>query len=170
MARASEKQRLKANRQRLRLLLTWAVLAGLLYIAGSKLHRRSFSWHWLLFIFDNILIWSIYFVLAKAAAPAFDRESGVLIDAGQDLRAPGIMEYLHDALYTALLAETFAAFWIWFWLLLAAMPAYMVSRLFLYLAQTRRVSRGTVGRDAKASRAEKRVRHGAPMRVIRRRP
>ncbi|KAF6003325.1 hypothetical protein F1559_003397 [Cyanidiococcus yangmingshanensis] len=135
MARSSEKQRLRANRQRLRLLFTWAVVAAVLYPLGSWFRRRSSNWHWFLFVSDNALVWSIYVVLAKAAAPEFDKATGTLVDAGQDLRATGVTEYLLDALYTALTAETLASFWGWFWLILMVIPAYMIAQLISYLAR-----------------------------------
>jgi hypothetical protein len=135
MARAAEKQRLKTNRKRLRLLLYWGLAGALLYSVANARRYRLVHWSWFLFAAENVCVWSLYGVLVRAAAPEFDKATGALVDAGLDLGAPGVLEYLNDTLYVLLLAESLASLSNWCWLLLVTIPGFLIYQLLGHLGR-----------------------------------
>jgi small-conductance mechanosensitive channel len=126
MANTSAKSRLRANTARLKLLRQVILGTNAIFaVVRGGVFYSSFSFAtgavWALFC---LLYTASYAWLAIAARPTYSQRN--LVDGGDDISAPGLNEYAHDAVYVTALAHLGFIFSRYSTLLLIAMPLYAI--------------------------------------------
>lgn len=106
MANSSAKKLRAANLRRLKLLAAAIAAANLVFFVLHVALRRGAvpritTALWLAFA---VIYAAAYAFLYVAARPTYDAHAN-LLSAGHDLAAPGLLEYTHDLIYLAVVAQ-----------------------------------------------------------------
>lgn len=127
MANSSAKKLIRANAARLRRLLLTILASHAAYLLVRVVLRRA--------TLDalHLVAWLVlagasaapFFLLWTAARPRYF-DDGTLVHGGEDIAAPGVLEYAHDLIYVAVAAQLGLLVSPWALLLLAVVPAYAV--------------------------------------------
>lgn len=126
MANSSAKKRVKANSARLTRLRLCIAAANAAYLFALFLRRanlRTFdlaAWAFLL-----VTTLAPFYLLWTAARPRYF-DDGQLLDGGEDISAPGVLEYAHDTIYVSLLTLVLLIITRWALLVFACVPVYAV--------------------------------------------
>lgn len=123
MARASAKNRLRQNKQRLRVLQLLLLGVNAAYLARLAIKRFP-PVDTVLVVLNNAVMYIAYATLSSAATPNYDVTSGELVDAGADLSSAGVLEYCNDLVYVCGATQLLASVSQWFWLLALVVPAF----------------------------------------------
>ncbi|KAA8498358.1 hypothetical protein FVE85_5943 [Porphyridium purpureum] len=135
MANASAKNRLRANRLRLRQLLILTCVVNVVYALGrcvSVSVRPAVvrlvapdRGAWLVWLITDGILLTPMALLALWTKPSYSSTPPHdLLDAGMDITdsANWLAEYMHDVIYVAALSLGVSAFWRYGWTLLTLLP------------------------------------------------
>ncbi|CDF32324.1 unnamed protein product [Chondrus crispus] len=127
MANSSAKKRVKSNSARLTRLRLLIVAANLIYIVVRLLLPRSAvtTFHLAAWFFLLLTTLAPFYLLWTAARPRYF-DDGQLCDGGEDISAPGVLEYAHDTIYISLLTLLALLLTKWALLIFAVLPTYAI--------------------------------------------
>lgn len=127
MANSGAKKVMRANQQRLKMLLLAIGIANVLFLVVRVfILRRAMTpfikvcWGVL-----GVLYGAPFYMLWIAARPQYG-DDGNLIHGGHDISKPGLMEYAHDVIYIALVTQVGLIFSRWFVFLFLIVPLYLL--------------------------------------------
>lgn len=125
MANSSAKKLLKSNRQRLTTLVQLLCASNLVFpVFRFLLLRRSLTpFHTISWVLLLLLSLAPMLFLWSVGRPAYAAD-GTLLDGGDDVSAPGVLEYAHDLIYLCVVTQTGLIFTRWAWLVMLVVPAY----------------------------------------------
>lgn len=125
MANSSAKKVIKANAARLNRLRITILLANIAYfLVRFVLLRSTFdSFYLTAWILLSVVTALAFYFLSNAARPRYF-DDGSLMDGGEDISSPGVLEYAHDLIYLAVLVQFGLLLTKWALLILAIVPIY----------------------------------------------
>lgn len=129
MANSATKKLVQANKKRLQLLKQVILATNVVFaVVRAGIFRSSFDK-------SSALVWAVfvtlyagpYLFLASAGRPTYS--NGALVDGGEDLSKPGVLEYAHDTVYVTALAQIGCIFTPYAVLLLSIIPLFLMFML-----------------------------------------
>lgn len=125
MANSSAKKLVKANSARLTRLRLIIVAANLFYIVLRLILRRSSieTFHVATWAFLLLTTLAPFYLLWTAARPRYF-DDGQLLDGGEDISRPGVLEYAHDTIYISLVTLVALTLTKWALAIFAILPIY----------------------------------------------
>ncbi|KAI0382897.1 DUF788-domain-containing protein [Hypomontagnella monticulosa] len=122
MAQKARKDRAKANAAALTNLHTGTLIVNTLFVLFNFLFKRRSM---LLYVILSIPSFICEYVLESSGRPKYDPSTKALQNAGEDLSAPGLTEYMFDVIWVTWASVVFVIlFGNWGWLLWTVVPAY----------------------------------------------
>ncbi|KAL2123369.1 hypothetical protein VTJ04DRAFT_3824 [Mycothermus thermophilus] len=125
MAQKARKDLAKSNTQALNNLHLYSLLVNAFFLLWHFLFRPRSLTLWLVLSLPSFICQAI---LEKTGRPRYDKETGALKSAGEDLSAAGLTEYMWDVVWVTWGAAVLAALFgngAWFlWLLIPAFGGY----------------------------------------------
>ncbi|KAI1393545.1 uncharacterized protein F4822DRAFT_16159 [Hypoxylon trugodes] len=122
MAQKARKDRAKANAVALTNLHMGTLIINVLFVLFHFLFRKRSI---LVYVILSIPSFVCEYVLESSGRPKYDPSTKSLQNAGEDLSAPGLTEYMFDVIWVTWASVVFAIlFGNWGWLLWAVVPAY----------------------------------------------
>ncbi|KAI1378336.1 DUF788-domain-containing protein [Hypoxylon crocopeplum] len=145
MAQKARKDRAKANATTLTNLHTGTLIVNSLFVLFHfLLKKRSI----LLYVILSIPSFICEYVLESSGRPKYDASTKALQNAGEDLSAPGLTEYMFDVIWVTWASVVLVIFMgNWGWLLWAVVPAYGAFKGYSLLG----AARGMAGMQAQQS-------------------
>lgn len=126
MANSSAKKLHKANRRRLTLLAAAILIPSLAYILRwFLLSAPASSFHKVVFAVLTVIHAVLFALIWLSAKPSYSND-GALIDAGHDISAPGMLEYVHDIIYLTVFIQLLLLFTRWALLLYMTVPIFAI--------------------------------------------
>uniref|UniRef100_A0A0D9VJ91 Transmembrane protein 208 n=1 Tax=Leersia perrieri TaxID=77586 RepID=A0A0D9VJ91_9ORYZ len=125
MAKQGVKKTRDANKKQMELLLRLILAANVIYIiVRLAVMHSSFTWkHWIGLAVTSAAYFLPYKQLANMSEPEYS-DNGELINAGYDLNAGGMSEYLQDVIYITLFVQLTSIISDKFWWTYIVIPAY----------------------------------------------
>ncbi|KAI1815304.1 hypothetical protein GGS20DRAFT_584666 [Poronia punctata] len=135
MAQKARKERAKANATALMNLHIGTLVVNVLFFLSNILFkRRSLT----AYIILSIPAFVCEAVLESTGRPKFDPSTKALKNAGEDLSAPGLTDYMFDVIWVTWASVILVIlFGNWAWLLWSAVPVYGLVKGFSLLGATR---------------------------------
>ncbi|KAI2612093.1 uncharacterized protein GGS25DRAFT_517790 [Hypoxylon fragiforme] len=122
MAQKARKDRAKANAAALTNLHIGTLVINLLFVLFHFLLRKRSL---LLYFVLSIPSFVCEYVLESSGRPKYDPSTKALQNAGEDLSAPGLTDYMFDVIWVTWASVIFTMlFGNWGWLLWSVVPAY----------------------------------------------
>ncbi|KAI0024829.1 hypothetical protein F4780DRAFT_768524 [Xylariomycetidae sp. FL0641] len=135
MAQKARKDRAKANAAALTNLHLGTLIVNTLFVLSNLVFRRRSM---LLYVVLSIPSFICEYVLESSGRPKYDPETKALKNAGEDLAAPGLTEYMFDVIWVTWASVVLAAlFGNWGWLLWTVVPAYGAMKGYSLLGAAR---------------------------------
>lgn len=125
MANSSAKKLLKANTAKLAQLRIIIVVSSCLYVLRFVLTRSFPRVYQIVSVILAVFYLLPYLFLRSSASPVFDAHHN-LIDAGSNISASGLFEYVHDVIYLTVAVQLGVIFTPWMLLLYAAIPIFVI--------------------------------------------
>lgn len=152
MAQKAKKDRAKSNIEALKNLHLGAVVVNVLFLSWHFLFKSRSLWAYALLSAPSFIC---QFTLEKAGRPSYEPSTGALRNAGEDMTAPGLTEYMWDVIWVTWACQILVMlFGNWLWLIWAVVPAYGAYKGYGLLGAARQMAGmqtqggGTQGQDA----------------------
>ncbi|KAI1144033.1 DUF788-domain-containing protein [Hypoxylon sp. FL0543] len=122
MAQKARKDRAKANAAALANLHTGTLIINTLFVLFNFIFKKRSM---LLYVILSIPSFICEYVLESSGRPRYDPSTKALQNAGEDLSAPGLTEYMFDVIWVTWASVILVIlFGNWGWLLWSVVPAY----------------------------------------------
>lgn len=122
MAQKAKKDRAKYNTATLNNLHIGTLSLNALFIVFNLLVKRRSLLTWFIL---SIPCLAAEFILERSGRPTYDANTKALRNAGEDLAAPGLTEYMFDIIWvTWFCLIAVITFGNWGWIIYLAVPAY----------------------------------------------
>ena len=140
MAQKAKKDQAKANAATLKQLHICALTANGLFLAFNLfIRRRSIPAYILL----SIPAFIAEFILERSGRPKYDPNTKALRNAGEDLAAPGLTEYLFDVVWiTWISLVAVMVFGNWGWVIYSVVPLFAIYKGYGLLGMARGMMSG----------------------------
>ncbi|KAK6067308.1 hypothetical protein SCUP234_11683 [Seiridium cupressi] len=140
MAQKARKDRAKSNAEALKNLHLGTLIVNTLFVLSNLLFKRRSL---LFYIILSIPAFICEYILESTGRPKYDPSTKALRNAGEDLNAPGLTEYMWDIIWVTW-ASVIAV--IFFgnggWLLWVAVPVFAVIKGWGFLSAARGMAGG----------------------------
>jgi hypothetical protein len=162
MAQKAKKDRAKAN----------AAALQNLHIGSLTVHTIFMLSHFLLHRHRSLPLWGLFsapsliceYVLESSGRPKYDASTGALKNAGEDLGAQGLTEYMFDVIWVTwgavVLVALFGNWAWWLWMVVPAYGVYMGSGL-LGMGRQKMAQMQGAGAEEPAPQGNRRSRRAA---------
>ncbi|KAI1460666.1 DUF788-domain-containing protein [Annulohypoxylon moriforme] len=122
MAQKARKDRAKANAAALTNLHTGTLIVNTLFFLFTFLIKKRSV---LLYVILSIPSFICEYILESSGRPKYDPSTKAMQNAGEDLSAPGLIEYMFDVIWMTWASVVLVIlFGNWGWLLWSVVPAY----------------------------------------------
>ncbi|KAI0840561.1 DUF788-domain-containing protein [Hypoxylon sp. FL0890] len=122
MAQKARKDRAKANAAALTNLHTGTLIVNILFVLSNFIFRKRSI---LIYVILSIPSFICEYILESSGRPKYDPSTKALQNAGEDLSAPGLTEYMFDVIWVTWASVVLVIlFGNWGWLLWSVVPAY----------------------------------------------
>lgn len=125
MANSAAKKIHKSNQRRLRFLFGATLGINTIFGIYRGLFRGLTTLDQIMWVIFALFTAAPILFLWNTARAQWNPDTGALVQAGHDLSAPGLLEYIHDVIYIVLLTQFFCTFTIW------GLAILIISFLFL---------------------------------------
>ena len=135
MAQKARKDRAKANAAALTNLHIGMLIVNTLFVLSHLLFRKRSL---LLYVLLSVPSFICEYILESSGRPKYDPTTKALKNAGEDLSAPGLTDYMFDVIWVTWASVVLVIFFgNWAWLLWAVVPAYGAYKGFGLLGAAR---------------------------------
>lgn len=140
MAQKARKDRAKTNAEALKNLHLGTLIVNTLFVLSNFIFRRRSL---LLYAILSIPSFICEYVLESTGRPKYDLSTKALKNAGEDLSASGLTEYMFDIIWVTWASVVLVIFLgNWGWLLWAIIPAFAAVKGFSLLGMARGMTQG----------------------------
>ncbi|KAI1758965.1 DUF788-domain-containing protein [Hypoxylon sp. FL1150] len=135
MAQKARKDRAKSNAAALTNLHTGTLIVNTLFVLFHFLFKKRSI---LLYVLLSIPSFICEFVLESSGRPKYEPSTKALKNAGEDLSAPGLTEYMFDVIWVTWASIVMVIFFgNWGWILWTVVPAYGAVKGYSLLGMAR---------------------------------
>ncbi|KAI0597678.1 hypothetical protein F4775DRAFT_224698 [Biscogniauxia sp. FL1348] len=135
MAQKARKDMAKANIAALKNLHIGMLIVNTLFVLSHLLFRKRSL---LLYVLFSLPSFICEYILESSGRPKYDPTTKALKNAGEDLCAPGLTDYMFDVIWVTWASVVLVIFFgNWAWLLWAVVPAYGAYKGFGLLGAAR---------------------------------
>ncbi|KAI6092359.1 DUF788-domain-containing protein [Hypoxylon rubiginosum] len=135
MAQKARKDRAKSNAAALTNLHTGTLIVNTLFVLFHFLFKKRSIF---IYVILSIPSFICEYILESSGRPKYDPSTKALQNAGEDLSAPGLTEYMFDIVWITWISVVMAIiFGNWGWLVWAVVPAYGAFKGYSLLGMAR---------------------------------
>ncbi|XXH04788.1 hypothetical protein Hte_011210 [Hypoxylon texense] len=135
MAQKARKDRAKSNAAALTNLHVGTLVVNTLFVLFHFLFKKRSIF---LYVLLSVPSFICEFVLESSGRPKYDPSTKALQNAGEDLAAPGLTEYMFDVIWVTWASVVLVMFFgNWGWLLWTVVPAYGAFKGYSLLGMAR---------------------------------
>ncbi|KAH9884474.1 hypothetical protein F4778DRAFT_561088 [Xylariomycetidae sp. FL2044] len=135
MAQKARKDRARANAAALNNLHIGNLIVNILFFLFSLFFKRRSM---LLYVIMSVPSFVCLYVLESSGRPKYDPSTKALKNAGEDLSAPGLTEYMFDVIWVTWASLVLVVlFGNWGWLLWSVVPTYGLVKGYSLLGAAR---------------------------------
>lgn len=140
MAQKARKDRAKSNAEALKNLHLGTLIVNTLFVLSNLLFKRRSLW---LYVLLSVPAFICEYILESTGRPKYDPSTNALKNAGEDLNAPGLTEYMWDIIWvTWASVVAVILFGNGAWILWGAVPVFAVIKGWGLLSAARSMAGG----------------------------